>query len=250
MNLLPETTKRFDYLAARWATTWSAFSEYVTEMKKLASAEGGIFLTASRKPFQFEFSKGDKIIRVTASRNHIKVKEFNMVSLKKNTPEHLKAAKALALQPMPTPKKKPVAKKPTSAAGKAALTGQGKKPTGQNIKADPNDLTPPDFLNRTKGMTKEQIAEAKAKADRADRDENKITMPETKPQPAPTKAKVEAAQAKGAKTPKQLAADLDTNDRKLRRVLRALAKQGKISHDANGRWLIGPTEVAVIKAAL
>lgn len=247
MNLLPETTKRFDYLANRWfdESAYEDFADYRAEMVKLAANEGGTFLTASRKPFQFEFSKGDKIIRVTASRNHTTIKEFDMVSLKKNAPIATKAPVAGAKTKEPTH-----AKKPTSAAGKAALAGQGKKPTGQNTKNDPNDLTPPDFLNATKKFTPEQIAAQKAKADVDDRKASEITMPEHKPQATPAKQKVEAAQAKGAKTPKQLAADLDTNDRKLRRTLRALAKQGKLSHDANGRWLIGPAEIAIIKAAL
>lgn len=139
-----------------------------------------------------------------------------MISVKKNTP----ATKR------PTVAKKPAPQKPA------------------------DDLTPPDFLNAKKKFTPEQIAAQKAKADRDDKEQSQIVMPERKPTAARTKAKVEAAQAKGAKTPKQLAADLGTNDRKLRRTLRALAKQGKITHDANGRWLIGPAEVAAIKAAL
>lgn len=247
MNFSKASLERLDYLAARWADEkeFEAFGEYVTEMKKLATAEKVKFTTASRRPFGFTFDKDGRSYRVAVTAKHIKITE-SLPDFGVEVPDHL-----LNLEvPMVSLKKNAAATKPTPA----------KKPVRPVVakKPDPNDLTPPAFLDAKKKFTPEQIAEQKARADRDDKATSTITMPERKPEPpkAPKAPKVEKpkkpkyVQPAGTKSPKQVAADLKTDPRHLRRALRTLAKQGKMEHDMNGRWAITAKDVATIKAYL
>lgn len=137
---------------------------------------------------------------------------------------------------MVSKKSNPAPKKKTPVDAKAATAS----------KKDPNDLTPPPFLDRLKGKTKAEIAAMKEAADRADKaEQTDWVMPTTNP----VTAKKQSTLPVGSMSPKQIADEVGMNDRKLRRLLRAMAKAGTLKHDTNGRWAITKADLAAIKAA-
>lgn len=234
MQFTKPALDRIDYLAGRWQdeSAYENFGDYAIELKKVCDGEGFTFVNACQRPFGFNFRKDGKQFRLTVGSKTITIKEVTMVTTKKN----------------PAPKKKvstaAVAKKP--AVDHAAIAKAVKKATKID---DPNDITKlPPALDRLKDKTKAEIDALKAKADQADRaEQTEWKMPSTNPVTAKTAAK--SAIPAGALTPKQIADEVGMNDRKLRRLLRAMAKKGTLKHDANGRWAITKADLPAIKAA-
>lgn len=258
MNFSKTSYDRLDYLAARWQdeSAYEDFNEYIAEIRKVCATEGVKFIEASKRPFGFIFQKGDREFRLKVTAKAIVIKEQlpdfgavvpeELLTFNPTITQHTEV-NMVSKKSNPAPKKKTPA--PAVDAKHAAIAKAAKAATAPKQN---DDLTPPPFLDRLKGMTPAQrkaVVKAEQEAnDRADKaEQTDWVMPTTNPVTA--KKNGRAPLPAGSMTPKQIADEVGMNDRKLRRLLRAMAKKGTLKHDANGRWAITKADLAAIKEA-